>query len=111
MREGPDIARIAALVADPARSTMLLALMDSRALTATELSSLARITKQTASSHFAKLLDGEVLAVEAQGRHRYIRLAGADVAGLIEALMVFSSDNNPPMRTGPKRPALRKARI
>lgn len=111
MREGPDIARIAALVADPARSTMLLALMDGRALTATELSGLAGVTKQTASGHLAKLLDGEVLAVEAQGRHRYFRLAGAHVAALLEALMVFSSDAAPPVRTGPKEPALRKARV
>lgn len=115
MREGPDIARIAALVADPARSCMLLALMDGRALTATELSGLAGVTKQTASGHLAKLVDGEVLAVEAQGRHRYFRLAGAHVAALIEALMVFSSDAAPPVRTsahtGPKEPALRKARV
>lgn len=111
MREGPDIARIAALVADPARSSMLLALMDGRALTATELSGLAGVTKQTASAHLAKLVDGEVLAVEAQGRHRYFRLAGAHVAALIEALMVFTSDAAPPVRTGPKEPALRKARV
>ncbi len=111
MREGPDIARVAALVADPARSTMLLALMDGRALTATELSGLAGVTKQTASGHLAKLVDGEVLAVEAQGRHRYFRLAGAHVAALLEALMVFSSDAVPPVRTGPKEPALRKARV
>lgn len=111
MREGPDIARIAALVADPARSTMLLALMDGRALTATELSGLAGVTKQTASSHLAKLVDGEVLQMEAQGRHRYFRLAGAHVAALIEALMVFSSDVAPPVRTGPREPALRKARV
>lgn len=111
MREGPDIARIAALVADPARSSMLLALMDGRALTATELSGLAGVTKQTASGHLAKLVDGEVLAVEAQGRHRYFRLAGAHVAALLEALMVFSSDTAPPVRTGPKEPALRRARV
>lgn len=111
MREGPDIARVAALVADPARSSMLLALMDGRALTATELSGLAGVTKQTASSHLAKLVEGEVLAVEAQGRHRYFRLAGAHVAALLEALMVFSSDAPSPVRTGPKEPALRKARV
>lgn len=110
MTEGPDIARIAALVADPARSSMLLALMDGRALTATELSSLAGVTKQTASSHLAKLVDGEVLQMEAQGRHRYFRLAGAHVAALIEALMVFTSDAAP-VRTGPREPALRKARV
>lgn len=111
MREGPDIARIAALVADPARSVMLIALMDGRALTATELAGLGGITKQTASSHLAKLVDGEVLSVEAQGRHRYFRLAGPHVAGLIEALMVFSSDAAPPLRTGPRDPALRRSRV
>nr|WP_312795796.1 winged helix-turn-helix domain-containing protein [Tianweitania sp.] len=111
MTHGPDIARIAALVADPARSAMLLGLMDGRALTATELASLGGITKQTASSHLAKLVDGEVLSVEAQGRHRYFKLAGAHVAALLEALMVFSSDAAPPLRTGPREPNLRKARI
>lgn len=111
MREGPDIARVAALVADPARSAMLIALMDGRALTATELAGLGGVTKQTASSHLAKLVDGEVLTVEAQGRHRYFRLAGPHVASLLEALMVFSSDGAPPLRTGPRDPALRKARI
>lgn len=111
MREGPDIARVAALVADPARSMILLALMDGRALTATELSSRAGVTKQTASSHLAKLVDGDVLAVEVQGRHRYFRLAGAHVAALLEALMVFSSDAASPVHTGPREPGLRKARI
>ena len=111
MREGPDIARIAALVADPARSAMLIALMDGRALTATELAGLGGITKQTASSHLGRLVDGEVLTVEAQGRHRYFRLAGPHVASLLEALMVFSSDAVPPLRTGPRDPGLRKARI
>lgn len=90
---------------------MLLGLMDGSALTATELAVLAGVTKQTASSHLAKLLDGGVLALEAQGRHRYFRLAGPHVAALIEALMVFSSDAAPPPRTGPKDQALRRARV
>lgn len=111
MREGPEIARIAALVADPARAAMLLALMDGRALTATELASVGGITRQTASSHLAKLVEGEVLVVEVQGRHRYFRLAGSHVAALLEALMVFSSDAVPPLRTDPKDLSLRKARI
>lgn len=90
---------------------MLLALMDGRALTATELAGLGGITKQTASSHLAKLVDGDVLCVETQGRHRYFRIAGSHVGSLLEALMVFSSDAAPPVRTGPKEPELRKARI
>jgi DNA-binding transcriptional ArsR family regulator len=92
MRDGRKIAPPATPVADPARSAILIALMDGRALTATELARLGGITKQTASSHLAKPVDGEVLMVEAQGRHRYFRLAGSHVAGLLEALMGFSSD-------------------
>jgi len=111
MREGPDIARVSALVADPVRSAILLALMDGRALTASELAGLGGVTKQTASSHLAKLVDGRVLCVEAQGRHRYFRLSGPQVAGMLEALMVFSSDAVPAVRTGPKDLALRKSRI
>ncbi|EEZ07384.1 transcriptional regulator, partial [Brucella ceti M490/95/1] len=84
MKESPDITRVAALVADPARGAMLIALMDGRALTASELAGRGGITKQTASSHLAKLVDGEVLVVEAQGRHRYFRLAGPHVAALLE---------------------------
>jgi len=111
MREGPEIARIAALVGDPARSMMLLALMDGRALTATELAGLAGVTRATASSHLSQMVEAEVLVVRAQGRHRYFALAGPHVAALLEALMVFSSDAAPPLRTGPNEPALRKARI
>ena len=111
MREGPDIARVTSLMADPARSRMLLALMGGRALTATELASVAGITRQTASSHLAKLVEGDALAVQAQGRHRYFRLAGPDVAALVEALMAFTEANSSPTRTGPREPALRKARV
>lgn len=119
MREGPDIARAAALVADPARSAMLLGLMDGRALTASELAGLAGVTRQTASSHLSRLVDGQVLAVEAQGRHRYFRLAGPEVAALLEALMVFSGEGmadsqrapRTSLRTGPRDPELREARI
>lgn len=117
MTEGPDIARVAALVADPARSMMLIALMDGRALTATELAGAGGITRQTASTHLAKLVDGGILSLEAQGRHRYFRLAGSHVAGLLEAMMVFSAGaapdlrGRPGLRTGPRDPALRKARI
>ena len=79
MKEGPDIARIASLIGDPARANMLAALSDGRALTASELAAEAGVTKQTASSHLARLSEGGLLAFEAQGRHRYFRLAGEDV--------------------------------
>ena len=112
MKEGPDISRIAALIGDPARANMLTALLDGRALTASELASHAGITKQTASAHLAKLIDGGLLAREVQGRHHYFRLDGSDIAGALEALMgVAAKRIGKRTRTGPKDPALRKARI
>lgn len=112
MKEGPDIARIAALIGDPARANMLAALMDGRSLTASELAAEAGVTKQTASSHLARLAGGGLLAVEAQGRHRYFRLAGEDVGEAIEALMgLAQARGGQRTRSGPKDPALRRARI
>lgn len=112
MKDGPDISRIAALIGDPARSNMLLAMLDGRALTAGELASQAGITKQTASSHLARLLDGGLVAREVQGRHHYYRLGGADVAQALEALLgVSEGRTGPRTRTGPRDPVLRKARI
>ena len=112
MKEGPDIARIAALMGDPARANILAGLMDGRALTASELAAEAGVTKQTASSHLAQLVGGGLIAVEAQGRHRYFRLAGEDVGEAIEALMgLAQSRDGQRTRAGPKDPALRRARI
>src|SRR5471030_2790173 len=76
MKTGPDIALIASLVGDPARSNMLTALMSGRALTASELAQEAGVTPQTASSHLAKLEAGGLVEPEKQGRHRYYRLTG-----------------------------------
>jgi DNA-binding transcriptional ArsR family regulator len=112
MKDGPNIAAIAAMVGDPARANMLTALLNGAALTASELALEANVTKQTASSHLAKLATGGLVAVEAQGRHRYYRLANADVAGLLETLMgVAARAKALRSRPGPKEPALRHARI
>lgn len=112
MKYGPDISRIAALVGDPSRANILTALMDGRALTATELSLSAGITKQTTSAHLSKLIDGQLLEKDKQGRHRYYRLKSAGVADMLEAIMgVAQTLPNVRIRTGPKDPALRKARI
>ncbi len=81
------MAMIASLVGDPARSNMLTALMSGRAFTATELAQEAGITPQTASSHLAKLEAGHLIVPEKQGRHRYYRLTGPDVAAVLEGLM------------------------
>jgi DNA-binding transcriptional ArsR family regulator len=112
MKEGPDIARIAALIGDPARANMLAALIDGRALTASELAAEAGVTKQTASSHLSRLSAGRLLAFESQGRHRYFRLADAEVGHALEALMGLANTRGPSRtRTGPKDPALRHARV
>jgi DNA-binding transcriptional ArsR family regulator len=112
MKAGPDIAMVAALVGDPARSNMLTALMTGRALTASELAHQAGITPQTASSHLAKLEAGGLIEPEKQGRHRYYRLTGPDVAGVLEGLAGLAARaGHMRVRTGPKDPALRRARI
>ncbi len=112
MKAGPDISRVAALIGDPARANMLAELTDGRALTASELASVAGVSKQTASAHLSKLLEGGLLALEAQGRHRYFRLSGAEVAEALEALMgVAALYGAPRTRTGPKEEALRRARV
>ncbi len=112
MKTGPDIAMIAALVSDPARSNMLLALMSGRALTASELAQEAGVTPQTASSHLAKLEAGGLIEQEKQGRHRYYRLTDPDVAGVLEGLAGLAARaGHMRVRTGPKDPALRRARI
>src|ERR1700722_20388800 len=87
MKDGPNIARIASLLGDPARAAALTALMAERALTATELSAITGVHKQTMSAHVSKSVDARLGAVDPLGRHRYFRLADADVAGLLELLM------------------------
>lgn len=85
-----NFSEVAALFSDPGRSAMLIALMDGRALPAGQLAMIANVAPQTASSHLTKLLDGQLLAVEQQGRHRYYRLAGIDVAHAVEALLAIT---------------------
>ncbi|MDR6871233.1 DNA-binding transcriptional ArsR family regulator [Bosea sp. BE125] len=99
---GPYLAEIAHLMGDPARANMLHALMDGRALTAKELAYLAGVAPQTASGHLAKLMQGGLLGVAAQGRHRYYRLASAEVATALEGLMVLAG-TQPTNRRLPSR--------
>ena len=112
MRTGPDIASIGALMGDPARANMLTTLMSGQALTASELATVAGVAAATASGHLMQLLDGNLLAVEKQGRHRYYRLAGPEVAAAIEALMELADQSGQRrVQPGPKDPALRLARV
>lgn len=81
-----DIAPAAALMADRARASMLIALLDGRPLAASELARVAAVSAPTASAHLAKLLDGGLVTAIRQGRHRYYQLGGHEVATAIEAL-------------------------
>ncbi len=112
MKEGPDIAQLGALIGDPARANMLTALMAGRALTASELAAEAGVTVQTASSHLKKLEGADLLVQRKQGRHRYFALADDDVGALLETMMGLAARRGlTRTRTGPKDPALRKARV
>lgn len=112
MKDGPVIATIASLIGDPARANILTALMDGRALTVSELAQAAGVTVQTASGHLSKLSDANLLKAEKQGRHRYFRLSGEDVAQVLEALMGLAQRTGAVrVRTGPKDAALREARV
>jgi DNA-binding transcriptional ArsR family regulator len=103
------LARIAALLADPAREAILAALADGRALPAGELAGIAGITPQSASGHLRKLVEGGILSVWTQGRFRYFRIANEDIAHAIEALARVAGV--PDMRAVPARAAhLREAR-
>ncbi|MES0882835.1 ArsR/SmtB family transcription factor [Roseibium sp. SCP14] len=112
MKDGPDIARIGALIGDPARANILVALMSGKALTATELAAEAGITGQTASSHLKKLMEGGLLTQAKQGRHRYFALSGPEVGATLEAIMGLAArKGHLRTRTGPKDPAMRAARV
>ena len=107
-----DIARTAALIADPGRARMLFALGDGRALPASVLAAEAEVAPSTASGHLARLVDAGLLVAERQGRHRYFRVAGPEVASVLEALARIS----PPrpvrsLRQGTRGHAVREARL
>lgn len=109
-----QIARIAALVGEPARTAMLLELMDGRALTAHELARAGNISAQTGSRHLAQLVATGLLSVEQHGRHRYHRLASGDVARMLEGIMQLAAGSAATSRRaivpGPRDAAMRAAR-
>jgi DNA-binding transcriptional ArsR family regulator len=89
------MAAVAALVGDPARANMLAAMLDGRARAATELAHLAGIAAPTASSHLAKLSRAKLIGFVAQGRHRYHRLASAEIGRMLEGIMVVAGELAP----------------
>lgn len=111
MRGDPNVATVAALIGDPARAAILAVLADGRALPAGELATAAGLSPSAASAHLAKLLEGSLLTLEREGRHRYYRLAGPQVAAALESLSLIAA---PPSRSAvtrsPQVQALRYAR-
>lgn len=103
------VARVAAAIAEPARARMLCCLLDGRARTATELAVVAGVGASTASAHLGRLKDQRLLDALAQGRHRYFRLAGPEVARALEALLVLADGAAAPFepRTPPRLRAAR----
>ena len=89
-----DLAETALLLSDPGRTSIVMALLGNIALPAGQLAIVANVAPQTASSHLAKLVSGQILAVEQQGRHRYYRLANAEVAHAVEALLAITSSRS-----------------
>jgi DNA-binding transcriptional ArsR family regulator len=111
MRGDADIAKVASLVADPARARVLLALGDGRALPASVLADEAGVAASTASAHLGKLLAAGLLTVEQHGRHRYFRMSGPAVGEMIEALArVAPAASVKSLREGTKAQAVRYAR-
>jgi DNA-binding transcriptional ArsR family regulator len=98
MITGPIIAEIAALVGDPTRATIVSALLDGRALAASELAVAARITPQTASTHLAKLTEAGLLSVVRSGRHRHFRLASPAVLDMMEGIVAIALEKRPRYR-------------
>ncbi len=108
MSETNHLASVAALLGDPARANILLALFDGRALTAKELAFAAHVTPQTTSGHLSKLSEAGLLSMEKQGRHKYFRLATVEVAQMLESIMAVSGPT--PRNTWRGGEALRTAR-
>src|SRR5512138_3498308 len=101
--DGTDLARIAGLFADPARARILRTLIDGTLRPAGELAFAANISAQSASAHLAKLVEGGLLELQAQGRHRYFRIASPEVADAVESLGSLGE------ALQPRSPALPKA--
>jgi DNA-binding transcriptional ArsR family regulator len=92
----PELVRVARALGEPSRVRMLSLLMGGRALTAKELAHGAEIDPATATGHLRRLLESGLVDVAAQGRHRYFRLRGPEVAALLEQMMVVSGDGGAP---------------
>ena len=106
-----DIAAVGSLFADATRARVVMSLTDGRALPASVLAAEAGVAASTASEHLARLVDGGLLTVERSGRHRYYRLANAQVAAAIEAMAALAPTRPVrSLRESTRAAALRRAR-
>jgi DNA-binding transcriptional ArsR family regulator len=105
----PNLASIAALIGDPSRAAMLQALLPGEALTAGELARVAGIGAAAASQQLKALAEAGLIAVHAQGRHRYHRLAGEEVAAALETLIALPQTS--PRKSWPHGEAFRHGRL
>jgi DNA-binding transcriptional ArsR family regulator len=87
--------QVAAMLADPSRAAMVLALMDGRARSAKKLALDAGVTPQTASAHLKKLVAAQILVWEGRGRTKHFSLSGPDVAHAVEALSGINAGSGP----------------
>jgi DNA-binding transcriptional ArsR family regulator len=102
MVDAPQIPQIAALLADQARANMVWSLIDGTTRPAGELAFAANVSAQSATAHLAKLVAGGLLVAEAQGRHRYFRIANSDAAHMIESMASFGALRSPRIPPHPK---------
>jgi DNA-binding transcriptional ArsR family regulator len=105
MRSEPQIAVAAALIGNPGRAAMLIALMDGRALPANELATSAGLSAAGASGHLTQLLAGGLLTVIREGRHRYYQLANEHVAVVLEGLAALGDAQPARQRRSKRQPA------
>jgi DNA-binding transcriptional ArsR family regulator len=95
MLAAPSISEVAAIVGNPARANVLMALLDGRALTAGELAYAAGVSPQTTSEHLAKMTEARLLVLTKQGRHCYYRLASPLVGRMLEGIMAVAAEGPP----------------
>jgi hypothetical protein len=112
MRDGPHISGIASLIGEPARAEMLTALLADRALTATELATIAGVGRPPPARTWPSCATPACSPLQDQGRHRYFRLADRDVRATAESLMgVAFRTGAVRLKSSPREPALRRARV
>ena len=91
-----NMVEVAALVGDTTRATILAALMGGQALTSSELASLARVSRPTASEHLSKLVNARLIAVIKKRRFSYYHIASPLVARMLESIKAVAAIEVPP---------------